>query len=245
MKKILLLISILLTANIYLSAQKDRDALFLRDGSIIYGRLQEVTSETYRIRMYDGSIMVYPATQVEKYVVVKDTVFHGRKKKGFGFALESGLLIGSQGSKYNAPFSFSFLAGYTGLTKNIMSIGSGVEFIGRPYTPLFFEYRYIMSGKKTSPFAFCRLGGLISLGDDEDYPANNQGYNNYIPFDYKGGFSAGFGSGISWTKEDYETYLSFAYRYAKTSYKQNEGQYKVVTYRNNLNRLEVKLGFRF
>lgn len=195
--------------------------------------------------MYDGSIMVYPSSQVEKYITVKDTdVFQGRKQSGFGFALESGLLIGSQGSKYNAPFSFSFLAGYTGLTKNIVSIGSGVEFIGRPYTPVFLEYRYIMSEKRTSPFAFFRLGGIISLGDNEDYPENS-GYTNYVPRDYKGGFSAGFGSGISWTKDDYETYLSFAYRYAHTSYKQNEGQYKVVTYKNNLNRLEIKLGFRF
>lgn len=245
MKKTLSLIFLFFLLNISLFSQKQKDALYLKDGSIIYGHLQEIASDTYSMRMYDGSIVVYPASEVEKYTTLKNAdVFYGRKKNGLGFALESGLLIGSQDSRYKAPFSFCFLAGYTGMTKNIVSIGSGVEFIGRPFTPVFFEYRYIVNENKTSPFLFFRLGGVISLGDREDIP-NNQNYNYYVPMDYEGGLSGGFGSGISWIKEDYEMYLSFAYRYARTSYKQIEGQYKTVTYENNLNRLEIKLGFRF
>ena len=67
---------------------------------------------------------------------MRQSVFDGRKKNGLGFALEAGFLVGSQSSEYNAPFSFNFLASYTANTKNLISLGSGVEFIGRPYTPL-------------------------------------------------------------------------------------------------------------
>jgi hypothetical protein len=53
------------------------------------------------------------------------------------------------------------------------------------------------------------------------------------------------GTGISWAKEDMETYLSFAYRYAQTSYKQNNYNDIIYTYKNNYNRLEIKFGFKF
>ena len=45
---------------------------------------------------------------------------------------------------------------------------------------------------------------------------------------YKGGGSFTFGTGISWAKEDYETYLSFAYRYAHTSYTQKDIQHMAM-----------------
>ena len=69
--------------------------------------------------------------------------------------------------------------------------------------------------------------------------------NNTGPKDYKGGVSLTFGSGISWAKEDYAVFLSFAYRYAHTSYVQNEYNRGEVTYNDSLNRLEIKFGFTF
>ncbi len=68
---------------------------------------------------------------------------------------------------------------------------------------------------------------------------------NYYPKDYKGGASLGLGTGISWAKQDIETYLSFSYRYAQTSYKQGSYNDVTYTYKNNYNRLEVKFGFKF
>jgi hypothetical protein len=78
----------------------------------------------------------------------------------------------------------------------------------------------------------------------EDNPPSSY-YNEYQPYNYKGGATFALGSGISWSKEDYETYLSFAYRYAHTSYQQKEYNRGVITYESNLNRLELKFGFRF
>ena len=71
--------------------------------------------------------------------------------------------------------------------------------------------------RKTAPFIFFRGGTLFHTGGDDE----NDNYNQYYyPKDYRGGASLAIGTGISWAKEDLETYLSFAYRYAQTSYKQ-------------------------
>jgi hypothetical protein len=62
---------------------------------------------------------------------------------------------------------------------------------------------------------------------------------------YKGGFSLTIGTGISWFKDDYESYLTFAFRNAHTSYDELEYNDKRSTYKNSYNRLEIKYGFRF
>jgi len=224
-----------------LSAQKSKDALYLKNGSIIYGKLFEVSNDNYKMRTADGSIFIFSAQEVDKFTQ-ESPLYDGRKSDGFSFALEAGLLVGAQSTNYEAPFSFNFLLGLRSKTKNIISFGSGVEYIGKPYTPFFIEYKYLTNAKKVAPFIFIRAGALAQIGGDDDPPTNNY---DYTPYNYKGGATIAFGSGISWAKEDIETYLSFAYRYAHTSYQQKEYNRGVITYESNLNRLEVKFGFRF
>lgn len=226
-----------------LCAQKSKDALYLKNGSIIYGKLIEVNGDQYKIQTADGSTFIYPSAEVERFSKVSP-LFDGRKVAGFGPALEAGFLIGAQHTQYQAPFSFNVLAGFTVNTKNITSIGSGVEFFGRPYTPVFIEYKRIINDTKISPFLFARGGVIIPFGGEEHTQTIINPYDNG-PKDYKGGASITIGTGISWSKEDYETYLSFGYRYAHTSYVQQEYSRGEVTYNYSLNRLEIKFGYKF
>jgi hypothetical protein len=241
MKKQLILLIMLTIIILPLSAQKTKDALYLKNGSVIYGKLLEISDNRYKIQTSDGSTFNFSSDEVDKFL--KETPhYDGRKASGAGFALEGGLLIGSQNSDLNAPFSFNIIANYTSLTKNIFGIGSGVEFLGSTYSPLFFEYKRLFNDRKTAPFIFFRGGALIHTGGDEESDPYNQ---YYYPKDYKGGASLGIGTGISWAKEDLETYLTFAYRYAQTSYKQDNYNNIIYTYKVNYNRLEVKFGFKF
>ena len=241
MKNLFFFLLMLIISWTQISAQKTKDVLYLRNGSKIFGKLIEVNSEQYKIQISDGSEMIYSVSEVEKFS--RDTpLFDGRKENGFTITIETGLLIGPQNARYTAPFSFNFLCGLTSKTKNITSFGSGVEFIGRPFTPLFFEYKCILYDRKTSPFIFVRGGAVIPLGGDESSSSYQYDYN---PKNYKGGASFAFGSGVSWAKEDYDIYFSFAYRYAHTSYEQNEYNRGDVTYNNTLNRLELKIGLKF
>lgn len=228
---------------INLSAQKNKDVLYLKNGSIIYGKLMEVIDNQYKIKTPDGSLFVFPSAEVDKFVN-ETPVYDGRKKRGLGFSLEAGVLIGSQSSDYKAPFSFNIGGNYTCNVRSIFGIGSGVEYLGKPFTPLYLEYKYLFSSKKTAPFIFVRAGKLFNLkGDDSNNDYVNPGYN--YEKSYSGGASFTLGTGISWSKEDNETYLSFAYRYAHTSYTQYDYNHLLDTYQNDYNRLELKFGFKF
>jgi hypothetical protein len=243
MKKLFILLTLLIVIGFSLSAQRTKDVLYLKNGSIVYGKLIEIKDNQYKIQTAEGSIFIFKTDEVERFAN-ESPFFDGRRKNGFGFALEAGILVGSQETKYQSPFSFNTLVGATIKMRNVVSFGSGVEFIGKPYMPLFLEYKYIFTSKKASPFIFARGGGLVQVSatDPDSYDLSTS-YGT--PFNYKGGGSFTLGSGISWAKDDYETYLSFAYRYAHTSYQQKEYNTGVVTYSNSLNRLEIKFGFRF
>jgi hypothetical protein len=241
MKKLTALFIMLTIITLTLSAQRSKDALYLKNGSIIYGKLLEISQNNYRIQTSDGSLFNFSSDEVDR-LIKESPQFDGRKPDGIGLALEAGLLIGSQNSELEAPFSFNILVNYTAGTKNILGLGSGVEFLGSTFSPFFLEYKRLFNERKATPFVFFRGGALIHTGGDEEIDPYNQ---YYYPKDYKGGASLGMGTGISWAREDMETYLSFAYRYAQTSYRQESYNDVTYTYETNYNRLEVKFGFKF
>lgn len=240
MKKDLILLILLTLFGFPISAQRTKDAIYLKNGSVIYGKLQEISDNTYRIRTSDGSLFNFKSDEVEKFLK-ESPLYDGRKTNGFGFAIEAGFLVGPPESEYTAALSFNIIGNYTLATNNILGIGSGVEFLGSGFAPIFIEYKRLFNGRGTSPFIFLRGGMLLHTGGDEETDPNNY-YNRK---DYEGGASLAIGTGISWAKEDLETYLSFAYRYAQTSYRQEYYNNNPYTYKNNFNRLEIKLGFKF
>lgn len=243
MKKYLAIVIMLIFIAFPLSAQRAKDVLYLKNGSMIYGKLLEVADSQYKIQTSDGSIFIYSLPEVEKFIN-ESPKFDGRKKSGMGFVLEAGLLVGVKTTDYVAPFSFNILANLTIKTKEIFGFGSGVEYIGQSYMPVFLEYKHLFSDKKTTPFIFIRGGKLYHKeGDRETSDIYNPQYNNVKT--YHGGGSFTLGTGISWIKNDNETYLSFAYRNAHTSYDQKDYNNHNVTYSSTLNRLEIKFGFCF
>jgi hypothetical protein len=247
MKKQALFIIFLIITGLELTAQKTKDVLYLKNGSIIYGKLIEADSVQYKFQTSDGSMFIYSLPEVDKFTK-EAPWFDGRKSGGFILSLETGLLIGPQNSTYPAPFSFDILAGYTFNTRTSLSLGSGVLYVGRPFTPVLLEFRQVFYDKKASPFILIRGGAIVPIGSDsygenDDYPYYDSEYN--IPKNYKAGGSFSVGTGISWAYEDYELNLSFAYRYAHFSYQKKEYSLGDVDYKENLNRLELKIGFRF
>lgn len=248
MKKLSVFIIILIIIGLQqATGQKTKDVLYLKNGSKIFGKLVEADSIHYKFQTSEGSIMIYNLPEVEKFTK-EEPYFNGRKANSFIFSIEAGLLIGPQNATYPAPFSFDCQAGYVYNKRTSVSFGTGVVFIGRPFTPVLLELRHVFYDKKASPFIFTRAGAIIPIGsdatgEDNDYPYYDSDYN--IPKNYKGGASFSAGTGISWAYEDYELNLSFAYRYAHFSYQEKEYNLGDVTYKENLNRLELKIGFRF
>lgn len=243
MKKLFTSVILLIFSIIPLSAQKKKDILYLKNGSTINGKLIEANDSQYKIKTADGSIFIFSSPEVEKFIN-EAPLFDGRKKSGVGIAIEAGFLVGAQSSEYKSPFSFNIIGNLTMNTRSIFGLGSGVEYLGKPFTPLFLEYKYLFSDRKSTPFIFFRCGKLFHVkGDSESSDLTTPQYN--YRKSYEGGPSFTLGTGISWVKEDGETYLSFAYRYAKTSYSMENYNNQTETFRNSYNRLEVKFGFKF
>jgi hypothetical protein len=241
MKKHFIILTFLFLLIIPVSAQRPKDALYLKNGSIIYGKLLEISDNKYRIQTSDGSLFNYSSDEVDRFI--KEVPgYNGRKTSGPGFALEGGLLIGSQASEPNAPFSFNIILNYTVSSKSIFGIGSGVEFLGSSFAPIFLEYKRLLNEKKVAPFILFRGGALIHTGSNDN---DESSYPYYYPKNYRGGSTFLIGTGISWAREDIESYLSFGYRYAQTSYRQGNYNDVIYTYKNNYNRLEIKFGFKF
>jgi hypothetical protein len=243
MKKQILIIITLIFIVHTLSAQKSNDVLYLKNGNQVFGKLLGITDNQYKIRTAEGNIFTIQGTEVEKYVnasAISDTV----KKSKRVFSLEAGVLAGAQSSKYDAAFSFNILGSLAQNRFNTLSLGSGAEFLGQTYLPIFLEYKLIISEKKTTPLIFIRGGKLFHLnGDFEKTDQTSPVYN--IPMSYKGGFSFTLGTGISWAKDGYESYLTFAYRNAHTRYNEKDYTLQIYTFRTVYNRLEIKYGFRF
>ena len=65
-KNIILLITLIITGN-QLSAQKLKDVLYLKNGSIINGTLMEITDNQYKLRTSDGSLFIFNSGDVDKY----------------------------------------------------------------------------------------------------------------------------------------------------------------------------------
>jgi hypothetical protein len=243
MKKQLIILIMLIFILFPLTAQKTKDVVYLKNGSKIYGRIVEINDSICKFQTTDGNLLVYRIKEIAEFKN-EDPFFEGRRKSGIGFALEAGVLAGAQSSKYDAPFSFNFLINVTNTTRNIFGIGSGVEYLGQSYMPLFAEYKILFNEKKTTPFIFIRGGKLFHLnGDFESTDQSTPQYN--VPKSFEGGGSFTLGTGVSWARNDGETYLSFAYRNLHTSYKETSYPNQTSTFKTSFNRLEIKFGFRF
>lgn len=58
-------IAILLIITVYQSsAQKTRDVLYLRNGSMINGTLMEITDNQYKIQTSDGSLFIFSSPRL-------------------------------------------------------------------------------------------------------------------------------------------------------------------------------------
>jgi hypothetical protein len=243
MKKQIPVIILLILIIQSLSAQNSTDVIYLKNGNKVFGKLLEISGNQYKIRTTNENVFSFQSSEIERYVnelAISDTLKYNKKV----ISVEAGVLAGAQSSKYDAAFSFSIMASLVQNRFNRLSIGSGVEFLGESYLPLFLEYKLNLSNRKTTPFLFIRGGKLLHINGD--FATTDQVSPAYfVPISYKGGFSFTLGTGISWTKDGYESYLSFAYRNANTSYTETDNTNLIYTYKTAYNRLEIKYGFRF
>ena len=251
MKNSIILTAILLILSASAFSQKNKDALFLKNGSQIFGKMEQLGGNKFALRTSDGSLFVFDSTEVDHFVI-HDNASVARKKQGFGLGTEIGFLAGPQNSQYPAPFSFGFSTSYTFGTRYMAEAGSGLEFIGHSYMPFYGGFRYYFRESRTAPFIFGRAGYMVMISENEGetvyYPLLSSYYPpNYWYTDdrYNGGPTFTVGMGASFAISDMETYMSFAYRHFSTNEIVSTSTSQTEKFFYYYNRLEIKFGIRF
>jgi hypothetical protein len=240
MKRILFFLIILIVISPQSIAQRGRDALYLKNGSIVHGKLIEIKNGQYSISTSEGLLFTFSTDEVEKFILGEQSEQKEVKindPNGFGFGIESGFLISSGGKNFPLLFSFNLMATYTLNTRNTFSFATGAELFDQVYMPLIMEYRFNILKNNVSPFIYIRGGGLLSLSVDDEYE------------DYKGGWTFGAGTGFRWPIGGFESYIRLGYRYGftvrDTNYSYLDEDREKYTYHSNFYRLEMKWGFKF
>jgi len=100
MKKLSILVTliILFTATVFAQSSTG-DVLYLKNGSIIRGQITELSPENVKIKTSDGSVFIYPMTEIEKIVkepITEETPAPAPKKAGISFGLRGGLFASVQ-----------------------------------------------------------------------------------------------------------------------------------------------------
>src|SRR5665647_638622 len=252
MKNSIILTAILLILSASAFSQKNKDALFLKNGSQIFGKMEQLGGNKFALRTSDGSLFVFDSTEVDHFVI-HDNASVARKKQGFGLGTEIGFLAGPQNSQYPAPFSFGFSTSYTFGTRYMAEAGSGLEFIGHSYMPFYGGFRYYFRESRTAPFIFGRAGYMVMISENEGeiiyYPLLSSYYPpNYWYTDereYKGGPTFTLGMGASFAISDMETYMSLSLIHISTNEIVSTSTSQTEKFFYYYNRLEIKFGVRF
>lgn len=179
MRKLLLLLTLLLSISTYVAAQNYTEVVYLKNGSVIKGVIiEQVPNVSLKIKTGDGSLIICQMNEVEKIIkeerYTRDyrTDIDNRKAarntlKGYKGFVDFGYIADL--SDYDAnKIEISTSHGYQ--FNNYFYLGGGVA--ADFYTdadliavPIFVDFRANFINKKVTPFADIKTG--YSVGDVE------------------------------------------------------------------------------
>lgn len=196
MMKFILKIScvlLLLCGTLAAQAQKEQEqVLYLKNGSIIRGDLIEQTQDVVKMRIYGGSVFVFPASDVVKIVSEERFVPQGRRQKGeftikeHGFyqTLSAGMLF----RRYeNNNFQARYSAGYhfnrhlaVGLQTGVNSIDFSWN-IAQTSLPVMAEVRGYWTKQPFSPYYAAQFGYAFDATQTTDELLESKGGVTFSP----------------------------------------------------------------
>jgi hypothetical protein len=115
------------------SAQRrTEDVLYLKNGSILRGKINELNADTISIEILGGSVFVFPASEAKG--ISREKKLTRYKQSGYLFVLETGILAGRSPSN-NAnranqslnSFTLQCVNGHTFRPELALGIGAGID----------------------------------------------------------------------------------------------------------------------
>lgn len=185
MRKLLLVLTLLLSINTYVSAQSYTEVVYLKNGSVIKGVIvEQIPNVSLKIKTNDGSLIICNMEDVSKITkeerYTKDFRQNPRNTlRGYKGFVDFGYIVDLSDSNAD-KIEISTSHGYQ--FNNYFYLGGGVA--ANIYTdadlvtvPIFVDFRANFINKKITPFADLKVG--YSSGDiDGAYVNSSFGFRN-------------------------------------------------------------------
>ena len=193
----------LFSAQLLFAQSALNDVVYLRNGSILHGKiLESVTGEYTKIEIIGHNILVLPQADIEK-VILDELVIESTCSKPA--AVEVFPAVSFYGGSKNSA-GFTILTSYRFPSRLSAGAGMGVDWFSYQVMPMFAEVSYTLLAGNLSPFIYVRGGYAIPLGKSPD--------DQYTNTSYKGGVLAGTGIGLRRNFSNHNAFVfSAGYRY--------------------------------
>ncbi|QHT69443.1 hypothetical protein GXP67_23770 [Rhodocytophaga rosea] len=164
LRLILFLIFCFLTCPQVYAQRQMQDVLYLKNGSILRGKLTELNADTIKIEITGGNIFVFPALEAKGVTKEKPVIAY--KQTGYRFTLENGLLIGRtpKGNSIGAnqrTVSYSLQMVNSLQLRPELAIGAGVgidAYNSYTITPVYLRLHGTLFNKPISPLYMLDAG---------------------------------------------------------------------------------------
>ena len=239
MKQLIIVFIASLLSIFSLTAQELVDAVYLKNGSIIKGKIIENNSDILKIETCCGNIFVYNQDEVEKTEQVPG---HPKKSaiklKGYVNYTSLGALIGSSSNDKTAPFSLIMEHGYKFNTYFAVGGLIGYELISEATMPLAVNLKAYYPIQNNNLFLGLSGGYSFSLEDPSNF---------FVAYDdFSGGPMANAELGIILPFSEIGAFfMAIGFRYNKLNYERSDPWLGDIDGVIHYKRLSLRVGISF
>lgn len=214
-----------------------RDAVYLKNGSIIRGRIMpDTTDRMIRLRTMDESVWVFRYDEIDS--LKRESFRESFRTRGYQSITGFGVLAGSGNNTNNTIFSVNTIHGLRFMTRWFAGGGTGIEFFGYPVVPLYADLQYRLLSGRVSNVIHLKAGYALAL----EKPVEPWGYH----YTAKGGPLLGAGMGLEiFVNQRNALVIELGYRFQDLYvYYTTDWQTEKVKETTTFNRLSISLAIK-
>lgn len=253
-----ILIAILLTTFFYNSViaqtKKNTDVIFLKTGSVIYGKISEQEKGKTRIESLSSNIWVFENTEIARMKFDTLLIIKSRKTsilqkdRGFYFGTNIGLSTNFRNS-FTSSSSSSLQADFGYMLNPYFRVGTGlgVERFNIAVVPVFLNLKVLLNKNRFSPLLNVKVGYSFPIQDSQEFILDYMYSSSFYYYEQKafGGMNFEISPGWKYQLSNAaEIDMSVGYRYQKISIEETGTDYYSKT-DYEYNRVEFRLGITF
>ena len=237
---LLLLVSLVLSKDVD-AQHKNRDAVYLKSGSVIIGKLIQNDSLGVIKISNDCGIWLYNFQDVDSVGVISIVQSTDLKQSGYYNLSSIGLLFGEGADGYHPFASLTTVNGWQFNQRVFTGIGLGYEFYEWGVMPVFADIKYIFNKDVVKPFVSFKAGYSFPLSKSKNgtdyYTQYGQTYGG-VMVNPEVGLLIPVGSSNA-------ILVGIGYQYQELSYNEISNYWDSYNRRiyTNYNRISLRLGF--